>query len=241
MKILVTNDDGYSAEGIIKLDAALRRAGHEVLTVAPERNRSGSSNSFTVSSRIAVKEQTRGFWHCTGTPVDCINAVISGGIPFKPDAVVSGINVGANLGTDINYSGTASAARQGALAGLPSVAFSLCGETDFFWDEAARWSADNLSGLLALWEPEVFINVNMPNLQKQDTGYKIGIPARRHYTEKMGLGDIAHGWRTLEIESFEVETDFAEGSDHHHVSQNIISVCRVFLHPITIEQVRRRQ
>jgi 5'-nucleotidase len=239
MKILVTNDDGYTCEGIIKLDAALRRAGHEVLTVAPDSNRSGSSNSFTVTSRVAVKEYAKGFWICNGTPVDCVNAVISGGIAFKPDIVVSGINVGANLGTDINFSGTASAARQGSLLGLPSIAFSLCAETDFFWDEAARWSADNITRLLGLWERDVFINVNMPNLQKLEAGFKTGFPARRRYIEKMRPRDGADGWKTLVIEGFDVETEFAEGSDHHHVSENTISVCRVFLYPIAIEQVKR--
>jgi 5'-nucleotidase len=238
MKILITNDDGYQSEGIKKLDAALRRAGHDVLTVAPDSNRSGSSNSFTITSKISVKELSKGFWICTGTPVDCVNAVIAGGIPFKPDILVSGINAGANLGTDINYSGTASAARQGSLAGLPSLAFSLCAEADYFWDEAARWSALNVPRLLRLWEKDVFINVNMPNIAKLDAGFETGFPALRRYVEKMHPEDGEDGWKTLVIDGFEVKTDAVEGSDCHHTSQNKIAVSRVFLYPVTIEQVR---
>jgi 5'-nucleotidase len=242
MKILVTNDDGFESEGIIALGAALKNAGHRVLTVAPEQDMSGTSHSMTITRRIEIKKFAKDFWICRGTPVDCVISVVSGGISFKPDAVVSGINSGANLGTDIIYSGTASAARQAALGGIPAIAFSLAGEPPFHWDDAARWAGDNFDELLALWNRDVFINVNMPNIPKIVSGIEFGFPSRRVYVEHLEPVDSGGGggWKTLHIRSFDVETHFEEGSDHHLVSQNKVAVSAIFLHPLTPERVKER-
>jgi 5'-nucleotidase len=243
MKILVTNDDGYECEGIKALTLELRRCGHETFTVVPDRNRSGASCSMTIAGRLAVKQLEKNVWLCNGTPVDCVIAVISGGIGFKPDIVVSGINAGANIGTDILYSGTASAARQGALNGIPSIAFSLCDEEsergvgEFFWDEAARWSASNLESLLKIWKRDTFVNVNMPNMKTLPQGFETSFPSRRRYIEKMHTEEAEDGWQRLRLNGFDVETEVKEGSDHYHVLQNKVSVCSVFLHPVSISSI----
>ncbi|MDR2864406.1 MAG: 5'/3'-nucleotidase SurE [Spirochaetaceae bacterium] len=235
MKILVTNDDGFECEGIIKLGEALKKTGHTIFTVAPDRDRSGSSHSMTITEKIQVKQIARDFWICRGTPVDCVVSVISGGLPFTPDIVVSGINAGPNLGTDIVYSGTASAARQAALSGIPGLAFSLCGQPPFFWDEAARWSAAHLDDLLKLWNKDVFINVNMPNIESIPSGVEIAFPARRAYVEKTEALGGEEDWKVLVMTGFDVETDFEHGSDHHLVSLNKAAVSPVFLHPVIKE------
>ncbi|MDR3324753.1 MAG: 5'/3'-nucleotidase SurE [Spirochaetaceae bacterium] len=240
MKILVTNDDGFESEGIAALADALKGAGHGVLIVAPERDMSGTSHSMSIANRIALKRLAEGFWVCRGTPVDCVISVVSGGISFKPDAVVSGINAGANLGTDILYSGTAAAARQAALGGIPAVAFSLVGDHPFHWAAAARWAAGNVEGLLGLWNKDVFINVNMPNMAPMPQGFTFGFPSRRAYVERLEAVDEADGWQSLHIRSFEVKTDFEAGSDHDLASKNTVAVSAVFLHPITVDRVKEK-
>ncbi|MDR3301309.1 MAG: 5'/3'-nucleotidase SurE [Spirochaetaceae bacterium] len=240
MKILLTNDDGFEAAGIIALGAALKNAGHEVLTVAPEQDMSGTSHSMSITRRVAVKKHAEDFWICRGTPVDCVISVVSGGIAFKPDVVVSGVNAGANLGTDIIYSGTAAAARQAALGGFPAIAFSLVGEAPYFWEEAARWAAEHFDELLDRWTRDVFINVNMPNIPAITSGVEVGFPSRRYYIEQLAAVDSGGGWKTLNIESFEVETDFEEGSDHNLVALKKAAVSAIFLHPVTPEMLKER-
>jgi 5'-nucleotidase len=218
---------------------------------------------MTIAGSLSIKQLQSNVWLCNGTPVDCVIAVISGGIPFKPDVVVSGINAGVNVGTDIVYSGTAAAARQGALSGLPSIALSLCDEGAsfdgaFFWESAAQWSAANLDKILANWQPECFVNVNMPNMKELPLDYEMSFPSRRRYIEKMhacaaasggnnvkengnGSGDGVNGdgWQLLQLDGFNVETEFQAGSDYQHVAENKISLCRVYLHPVAVSEVSR--
>jgi len=140
MRILLTNDDGVSSPGIRLLANALRSAGHRVITVAPDVNRSGNSHSILfLNHALKLSEIDFDTWSCSGSPVDCVVTALLGGIPEiciatdtaelnmekAPDLVLSGINAGANLGTDIVYSGTAASARQGSVFEIPSVALSL--------------------------------------------------------------------------------------------------------------------
>jgi 5'-nucleotidase len=163
MKILSTNDDGFECDGIKVLSAALRRAGHKVVVVAPDRDRSGSSHSMSLANGyIDIMQIGDDAWKCSGTPVDCVLAAISGNIDFMPDVVVSGINAGCNLGTDILFSGTAAAARQGALLGLPSIAFSMTGDAPFCYDAAARWAMEHFDTLIGQWQKDMFFNINFP-------------------------------------------------------------------------------
>jgi 5'-nucleotidase len=126
MDILLTNDDGILCKGILKLAEALRsRNEHTVRVLAPDSNRSGVSHGLTIlGSPVKLLELEKDTWSCSGTPVDCVLAGVLGGLPdMKPDLVISGINQGANLGTDITYSGTAAAARPAAQMGVPAIAF----------------------------------------------------------------------------------------------------------------------
>src|ERR1700730_3874626 len=125
MKILVSNDDGFRAEGIRRLREALATLA-EVTVVAPDRNKSGASNSLTLDVPLRVFESDPGAYFVVGTPTDCVHLAISGFFDFEHDMVVSGVNDGANLGDDVLYSGTVAAAIEGRFLGLPTLAISLC-------------------------------------------------------------------------------------------------------------------
>ena len=125
MRVLVSNDDGVDAPGIRILAEGLRAAGHEVLVVAPDRDRSGASNSLTLDMPVRVVQLDARTWRVHGTPTDCVHVAITGMLELEPDIVVSGINNTANLGDDVIYSGTVAAAMEGRFLGLPAVAMSL--------------------------------------------------------------------------------------------------------------------
>src|SRR6185436_16895142 len=124
VKILVSNDDGYFAPGITLLAEALRQLG-EVTVVAPERDRSGASNSLTLDRPLTVRKAANGFFYVNGTPTDCVHLAVTGLLEELPDVVISGVNHGANMGDDTIYSGTVAAATEGFLLGIPAVAVSL--------------------------------------------------------------------------------------------------------------------
>jgi 5'-nucleotidase len=133
MRILVSNDDGYFSPGIVLLAERLARLG-EVTVVAPERDRSGASNSLTLDRPLLVRRAANGFRYVNGTPTDCVHLALTGLVDPHPDLVVSGINFGANMGDDTIYSGTVAAATEGYLFGIPSIAVSLA-------SKAGRWSS----------------------------------------------------------------------------------------------------
>jgi 5'-nucleotidase len=236
MNILVSNDDGYQCEGIIRLASALRSLGHRALMISPDRDRSGASHSISLASgHIDVKEIAADTWICSGTPADCVIAVLSGGVSFRPDAVVSGINAGCNLGTDILFSGTVAAAREGALYDIPSIAFSLAGSPPYFWNAAALWAASRLEPLLSLWKKESLINVNLPNIKVQPDDYVITFPSRRNYTDSVKTEPAASGWKRLMFNDIQLETMYEAGSDHNIVNQNKISVSPIYIYPVSGE------
>src|SRR5574344_374949 len=146
MKLLLTNDDGYDADGIQTLAACLSRD-NDVYVIAPDRNRSAVSNGITwMKEPLKFVRHSENVYSCSGLPADCVIAGLSGELlPFMPDAVISGINKGANIGTDIIYSGTAAAARQAVLYGIPGIALSIESSDDVWKYRAlARFAADNL-------------------------------------------------------------------------------------------------
>ncbi|MDR2344425.1 MAG: 5'/3'-nucleotidase SurE [Spirochaetaceae bacterium] len=237
MNILASNDDGYQSEGIISLVSALRALGHRVLMVSPDRERSGASHSMSLAAGyIDVKEIAADTWICRGTPVDCIIAVLSGGVKFRVDAVVSGINAGCNLGTDIIFSGTAAAAREGALHGIPSIAFSLAGSPKYFWDAAASWSASHFDKLMEFWDDEIFINVNIPNIKDLPDEALITFPSRRRYTDNITIEFSETGWSRLNFNNMKAETAYESGSDNEAVNQNTVSASLVYIHPMVKKQ-----
>jgi 5'-nucleotidase len=235
MEILLTNDDGIGCEGILKLAASLRsRTSHRVLVLAPEINRSGVSHGLTLMANpVRFTELEKDTWSCSGQPVDCVLAGVLGGIPgLKADVVVSGINRGPNLGTDIVYSGTAAAARQAALMGIPAVAFSLAGHADFCWNMAAEYAADHLGEFLDMWEEDTFVNVNIPNNPSGPGGVRKTWPALKNYHDRLETVKAGDGVSWLMLEAGDQAVEPEDGSDWDAVSRNMVSASPVIIHPV---------
>ncbi|GMO16751.1 MAG: 5'/3'-nucleotidase SurE [Spirochaetaceae bacterium] len=231
MRLLAVNDDGIECDGIIALAQAFEAAGHEVIVVAPDKERSGASHCISLSSGIKIKELKKNFWACSGAPADCVIAALSGGFIPKPDAVISGINAGANLGTDLVYSGTAAGARQAALTGLPGFAFSQTGMFPFDFCAAANWAAAHFKELLALWDKDVFINVNFPPVIHP--GFELCVPSQRLYTDHVTVSEAAGGWKKLEFNAFEMQSNDLEGTDGRVCARGIVAVSRILIQPVS--------
>src|SRR5216110_2441583 len=137
MRILLSNDDGYFAPGLAALAEGLEGLG-DIIVVAPERDRSGASNSLTLDRPLMLRQALNGFRYVNGTPTDCVHMAVTGILDFEPDVVVSGINSGANMGDDTLYSGTVAAATEGYLLGIPSLAISLASKAGKHYATAAR-------------------------------------------------------------------------------------------------------
>lgn len=188
MTILITNDDGITGEGLIKLAEDLSEK-HDVWIVAPDKNRSAISHGINLSEPVEVKKIGEKAYTCSGTPVDCVEVSVKGFLPFKADAVISGINKGGNLGTDLVFSGTAGAARQGGLYGIPSIAVSLenrgAPEPGWHYGNLSRFVSAHLEELLSMCQEGTFVNVNGLSLA-DDRAYKgacITYPAKRIYSK----------------------------------------------------------
>jgi 5'-nucleotidase len=235
MRILLTNDDGISSPGIRILAKVLRNAGHRVFTVAPNNNRSGCSHSIEfLSGPLKLSEIEEDTWSCSGTPVDCIITALLGGVPEicistegtafnmerAPDLILSGINAGANLGTDIIYSGTASAARQGSLFGIPSVALSLV-ESDlpWQWESVISYITEKLVLIMGYWKAGTFVNVNFPNIEKKPSMLVPSFPSMRYYNDRIVTFISPRGGRYCFAKPGEVESMPDEGSDWAEVSK----------------------
>ncbi len=165
MKILLTNDDGYQSEGLKTLSDALLRAGHEIWICAPSSERSASSHSMTLRDDIIITQFGVNQYHCSGTPADCVLYASKGKIfPTTPDLVISGINHGYNISTDILYSGTVGAAREAALTGLRSMAVSCARKCDgsFPFEETATFVVEHLGQFYPLTNSDCIININVP-------------------------------------------------------------------------------
>jgi 5'-nucleotidase len=235
MEILLTNDDGIGCEGIIKLAGALRsRTNHRVRVIAPEINRSGVSHGLTIlGNPVKFTELEKDTWICSGQPVDCVIAGVLGGIPgMKADVVVSGINRGPNLGTDIVYSGTAAAARQAALMGIPAAAFSLAGHSGFCWDMAAEYAADHLGEFLDMWEEDTFVNVNIPNNPSGPGALQKTWPALKNYHDRLETVKSWDGVSWLMLQAGDQTVEREDGSDWDAVSRNMVSASPIIIHPV---------
>ncbi|MBI9093583.1 MAG: 5'/3'-nucleotidase SurE [Sphaerochaeta sp.] len=166
MRILLTNDDGYLSKGIAVLEETLVRAGHEVWVCAPSHERSASSHAMTLRGDITITEYAPMHYHCSGTPADCMLYARKGNIfSFDPDLVISGINHGYNISTDILYSGTVGAAREAVLTGMKAMALSCTRDESghFAFEQAAQFVVDHLSELYPLCSSECILNINVPS------------------------------------------------------------------------------
>jgi 5'-nucleotidase len=234
MNILLTNDDGIGCEGLLRLAEELRRkTGHRIYAVAPDSDRSGVSHAISIKKPLRIQAFGPDTWVCSGTPADCVIAAFLGALPFKPELVISGINAGPNLGTDIVYSGTAAAARQGGLFRIPSIALSLAGFTSpLYWDRAVSFAVTRLNELLRLWTEDIFINVNIPNGPEEPAGMAVTFPARRRYHDTVASFDAPDGAAYCFVNPGPVESEDDPGSDGEAVSRNLVSVSPVYLYPV---------
>jgi len=236
MKILLTNDDGYNSQGILALHAALIKE-HEVFIVAPSRERSACSHSITLVQPVQFKEIDKNHIACSGTPADCVLYSLLGGISFKPDCIISGINRGPNLGTDILYSGTAAAARQGALASIPSIAISSSHLREpFNFNREAQYIASTLPTLLDLIEKRTFININFPSDFNDDSRLVNSFPSIRHYSDSLNLTKAADGSSYLFLDGLPIASRAQKGSDWSEIQEGNISFSIVKIDPESIEK-----
>lgn len=228
MRILVSNDDGVDAPGIRVLAEGLRSAGHEVLVVAPDRDRSGASNSLTLDMPIRVVRQDDATWRVHGTPTDCVHVAITGMLDREPDIVVSGINNTANLGDDVIYSGTVAAAMEGRFLGLPAVAVSLV-TTDhkgLHYATAARAAAEIVARLRTDPLPaDTILNVNVPDLPWDEiAGFEVTRLGNRHRAEACTPQEDPRGRQWWWIGAAGPEQDAGPGTDFHAVRRGCISI-----------------
>jgi 5'-nucleotidase len=235
MNILLTNDDGINSPGLQLLAAALRKdSACRVLIVAPDTDRSGYSHSVRfLWDPIKLSERDLDSWACSGSPADCVVMAQLGALPVKPDLVISGINRGANLGTDLIYSGTAAAARQAGLGNTPAIALSLAGRQDFCWDMAVSWVIEHLGELRNLWIADTFINVNIPNSPGGPAGMVETFPARMIYHDSLAAHKAQGGNTFFFVEHGGSAPRAEAGSDWEAVSKNLAAVSRVFVHPVS--------
>jgi 5'-nucleotidase len=186
MRILLTNDDGIEAEGLIALAEGLSPE-HEVWIFAPDRERSGVSHALTLVTPCKVRKLSERTYSCSGTPADCIILALLGPVGIKPDLVVAGINRGPNLGTDIVYSGTCGAAREATLCGIPAIAVSCCASRNerFGYGAALFFISRNLEGLAAACTDRIFVNVNAPSSDVEHLDAEWCSPCVRVYGNKV--------------------------------------------------------
>ena len=218
MKILISNDDGYQAAGLVALYEALKDVA-DVEVIAPEQNNSAKSNALTLHSPLSVHRAANGFRYVNGTPADCVHIALSGLLDYRPDLVVSGINNGANMGDDTIYSGTVGAAMEGFLFGVPAIAFSQVERDWVHLDSAARKARDMV---LALQQKQLItpnpwlLNVNIPNLPYEQIGaMKLCRLGKRHAAEKVIQQKSPRGETLYWIGAAGPVKDDAEGTDFH--------------------------
>lgn len=234
MKILLCNDDGYQADGIVSLYAALCRLdGVQVEVIAPEQNNSAKSNALTLNAplylhRSESDSRTRGFRYINGTPADCVHIALTGLLDYKPDLVVSGINNGANMGDDTLYSGTVGAAMEGYLFGIPAIAFSQVKKGWSHLDDAATFAAEfvaqRLRQLSVLSEPWL-LNVNIPNQPTEKIeGLRVTRLGRRHAAEPVIKQQSPRGETMYWIGAAGPAKDDAPGTDFHATHDGFVSV-----------------
>ncbi|SDY41676.1 5'-nucleotidase /3'-nucleotidase /exopolyphosphatase [Collimonas sp. OK242] len=224
MKILISNDDGYLAPGIIALANVLTPIA-EIVVVAPDSNRSGSSNSLTLDRPLSVQRADNGFYFVNGTPSDCVHIALTGLLNFRPDLIVSGINQGQNMGDDTLYSGTVAAATEGFLFGIPAIAFSQLHKG---WDEleaAATVAREIVERRFDNLPQPYLLNVNIPNLPydqlKTMVATRLG---KRHESEAVVKDKDPHGRDIYWIGPAGAARDAGEGTDFHATANGHISI-----------------
>lgn len=225
MKILVSNDDGVYAPGIAVLADALRNIS-KVDVVAPDRNRSGASNSLTLHNPLRLKRLANGFLSIEGTPTDCVHLALTGLLDSQPDLVVAGINAGANLGDDVLYSGTVAAATEGRFLGYPSIAISLAGTELIHYDAAAIVIRQLVKRIHKISLPsQTILNINVPDVPYSEIqGVEVTRLGTRHCAEPTVKETDPRGKTIYWVGPPGAQQDAGPGSDFYAIAQNKVSV-----------------
>jgi 5'-nucleotidase len=234
MRILLSNDDGYFAPGLERLATALSPRA-EITVVAPERDRSGASNSLTLDRPLTVRRAPNGFLFVNGTPTDCVHLAVTGLLDRLPDLVISGINLGANMGDDTIYSGTVAAATEGYLLGIPSIAISLASKTATHFETAAAVALELLERHERLPLGARLLNVNVPDVPPAELrGYRTTRLGRRHKAENVVVSKNPRGETVYWVGAAGPAADAGEGTDFHAVEHGYTS-----LTPLQIDLTNR--
>ncbi len=225
MHILLSNDDGYSAPGLIALANALKKHAN-ITVVAPERNRSGASNSLTLDRPLHATYTSDGFIKVDGTPTDCVHLAITGLLEREPDMVFAGINHGANLGDDVIYSGTVAAATEGRFLGLPAVAISLTGVNPVHFDSAAQIAVQLFQNIRRHPLPaDTILNVNVPDLPlDRIKGFRAARLGQRHKAEPVVRDCDPRGREIFWVGAAGPEQDAGPDTDFYAVREGYVSV-----------------
>ena len=225
MRILLSNDDGYFSPGIEILARVLAEVA-DVTVVAPERDRSGASNSLTLDRPLSLKRVANGFYHVNGTPTDCVHLAVTGMFDELPDMVVSGINLGANMGDDTIYSGTVAAATEGFLLGVPSIAVSLCSKVGANFETAARVAREVVDMIRSKETREpLLLNINVPDVPyEQLRGRVVTRLGKRHKAESVVRTVTPRNETVYWVGAAGEAQDAGEGTDFHAVAQHQVSI-----------------
>lgn len=227
MYILISNDDGYQAEGLSTLANALSQHA-EIAVVAPDKNRSAASNSLTLEMPLRASLGENGFVKVDGTPTDCVHLAITGLLEKEPDMVFAGINHGSNMGDDVLYSGTVAAATEGRFLGLPAIAISLAGNGEQLshFTTAAHVAVTLLKQLIASPLPQdTILNVNVPDIAIQDLkGYQATRLGQRHKSEPVIKSRDPRGRLLYWVGPPGAEQDAGPGTDFFAISNGYVSV-----------------
>lgn len=225
MRILISNDDGYFAPGLACLAAHLSQIA-EVIVVAPERDRSGASNSLTLDRPLKLRQAASGFYYVNGTPTDCVHLAVTGMLETQPDMVVSGINAGANMGDDTIYSGTVAAATEGLLLGIPAIALSLVGKELKHFETAGRVAVE-LVQRFAQQPPSTpwLLNVNVPDVAYDELqGQHVTRLGKRHKAEPVIKASNPQGETVYWVGPPGKAQDAGEGTDFYAIAQRQVSI-----------------
>jgi len=242
MRILLSNDDGYFAPGLAILAKTLADLG-SITVVAPERDHSGASNSLTLDRPLSVRESANGFRFVNGTPTDCVHLAVTGLLEEMPDMIVSGINLGANMGDDTIYSGTVAAATEGYLLGIPSIAISLTSKAGRHYETAARVARDLVERFQKnpLGEP-VLLNVNVPDIPYDALkGLEVTRLGKRHKAEPVIKTTTPRNQTVYWVGAAGSAQDAGPGTDFHAVHSDRVSLTPLQMdltHPQQIPAVR---
>ncbi len=225
MRILLSNDDGYLAPGLVCLAKHLSTVA-DVVVVAPERDRSGASNSLTLDRPLNLRKAENGFYYVNGTPTDCVHLAVTGMLDTQPDIVISGVNSGANMGDDTIYSGTVAAATEGFLLGIPSIAISLAGQKLVNFDSAARVAVN----LVRRFEENThtsswLLNVNVPDIAYAELqGTEVTRLGKRHKAEPAIKATNPHGQTVYWVGAAGKAQDAGEGTDFYAIANKRVSI-----------------